>query len=172
MKKLFSSTRLCGIKVTIRIVGRKGGSEKWVEDGCEMYVKRLKPANVDLVTEWHKSNELLIKGVESDWSKNFPVVLLDPKGKKFSSEKFSAEFYRLAEQGGSRLVYVIGGAEGLPDELRSSSQSELLSFSDMTFTHQFSRLVLSEQIYRASEIVSSPRRENREHHRILACDIH
>ena len=109
MHKVFSRTRLYGIKVTIRIVGRKGGGEKWIEDGCDMYVKRLKPANVDLVTEWHKSNEALIKGIESDWSKNFPVVLLDPKGKKFSSETFSAEFYRLAEDGGSRLVYVIGG---------------------------------------------------------------
>lgn len=107
--KRFPRTSLFGIKVTIRIVGRKGGSEKWVEDGCDMYIKRLKPANVELVTEWHKTDEALIKGVQSDWSKNFPVVLLDPKGKKFSSEKFSTEFYRLAEQGGSRLVYVVGG---------------------------------------------------------------
>ena len=107
--KSFPRTRLFGIKVTIRIVGRKGGSEKWVEEGCDMYVKRLKPAGVELVTEWHKSNEALVKGVHSDWNKNFPVVLLDPKGKKFSSENFSTEFYRLAEQGGSRLVYVIGG---------------------------------------------------------------
>lgn len=142
---------LSAIKVTIRIVGRKN-SERWIEDGCDMYLKRLKPANVDLVTEWHKSNEALIKGVQSDWDKNVPVVLLDPKGKKSSSEKFSSEFYRLAEQGGSRLVYVIGGAEGLPEELRSNGKSKLFSLSDMTFTHQFARLLLIEQIYRASEI--------------------
>jgi hypothetical protein len=100
---------LFGVKVTIRIVGRKG-SEKWIEDGCEMYRTRLRtPANVELTTEWHKTNEALVKGVESDWNKNVPVVLLDPKGKKHSSESFSSEFYRLVEEGGSRLVYVIGG---------------------------------------------------------------
>lgn len=142
---------LSAIKVTIRIVGRKN-SERWIEEGCDMYLKRLRPANVDLVTEWHKSNEALLKGVQSDWDKNVPVILLDPNGKKSSSEKFSSEFYRLVEQGGSRLVYVIGGAEGLPNELRSNAKSKLFSLSDMTFTHQFARLLLIEQIYRASEI--------------------
>jgi hypothetical protein len=75
-----------------------------------MYRTRLRtPANVELTTEWHKTNEALVKGVESDWSRNVPVVLLDPKGKKHSSESFSSELYRLVEEGGSRLVYVIGG---------------------------------------------------------------
>ena len=103
-----TQSRLCAIKVTIRIVGRKN-SEPWIEDGCDMYLQRLKPANIDVTTEWHKTNQALVKGVESDWNKNVPVVLLDPKGKKFTSEKFSSDFYQLVERGGSRLVYVIGG---------------------------------------------------------------
>lgn len=102
------NTRLYGLKVTIRIVGRKG-TEKWIEDGCEVYSTRLKPANIELNTEWHKSNEALVKGVQSDWSKNIKVVLLDPKGQKLTSESFTLDFYRLLEQGGSRLVYAIGG---------------------------------------------------------------
>lgn len=105
-------SRLFAIKVTIRIVGRKN-REQWIEDGCDMYLQRLKPANIDLATEWHKTNDALVKGVQSDWNKNVPVVLLDPKGKKCTSEKFSSDFYQLAERGGSRLAYVIGGVSFL-----------------------------------------------------------
>mmetsp|Transcript_37736 Transcript_37736/g.78337 ORF Transcript_37736/g.78337 Transcript_37736/m.78337 type:complete len:93 (+) Transcript_37736:55-333(+) len=61
------STRLFGIKATIRIVGRKT-SEKWIEDGCKMYETRLKPNNVDVQTEWCKTNDALIKNVKSDVS--------------------------------------------------------------------------------------------------------
>jgi len=58
---------LFGIKATIRIVGRKT-SEKWIEDGCKMYETRLKPNNVDVQTEWCKTNDALIKNVKSDVS--------------------------------------------------------------------------------------------------------
>jgi len=90
-----------------------------------------------------------------------PIVLLDPFGKETTSEVFTEKFYNWVEQGGSRIVFVIGGAEGLPPELRSGSALDshqkpiLISLSQLTFTHQFARLVLIEQIYRASEIVSS-----------------
>jgi len=89
-----------------------------------------------------------------------PIVLLDPFGKETTSEVFTEKFYNWVEQGGSRIVFVIGGAEGLPPELRSGSALDshqkpiLISLSQLTFTHQFARLVLIEQIYRASEIVS------------------
>lgn len=52
--------------------------------------------------------------------------------------------------GGSRLVFVIGGAEGLPPSLKKSK--ELWSLSKLTFTHQWARVLLTEQIYRATEI--------------------
>jgi len=148
---------LSAIKATIRIVGRRS-SEKWIEQGCQMYETRLKPNNVDVSTEWCKSNDALIKNVKSDAHKSTtPVILLDPFGKEMSSEEFTSNFYQWVEQGGSRIVFVIGGAEGLPDELRSgrplNGQNPILySLSQLTFTHQFARLVLIEQIYRASEI--------------------
>ena len=106
----YATSRSClsAIKVTIRIVGRKN-SEKWIEEGCDMYITRMRPSNIELATEWHQTNDALVKGVQSDWDKDVPVVLLDPKGKKSTSEKFSSNFYELAERGGSRLVYVIGG---------------------------------------------------------------
>jgi len=62
--------------------------------------------------------------------------------------------YNWLELGGSRLVFVIGGAEGLPHELKYGLKNghNLLSLSKLTFTHQFARTLLMEQIYRASEI--------------------
>ena len=138
------------LKTTIRIVGKKN-SEKWIEEGCNVYQKRLQSANVDVTTEWHRSNDSLIKGVESDVSKSFSVILLDPGARELSSEDLSSSFYKWMEEGGSRVVFVIGGFDGLPPELLDS-QAERISLSKLTFTHQFARLVIMEQIYRASEI--------------------
>jgi len=151
-----STTRLHGIKATIRIVGRKT-SEKWIEEGCKMYETRLRPNNVDVVTEWCKNNDALIKNVQNDAERSTPIIMLDPFAKESSSEVFTDRFYKWVEKGGSRVVFVIGGAEGLPEELRSgkalgNQKPILYSLSQLTFTHQFARLVLVEQIYRASEI--------------------
>ena len=153
-----TTTAVFGVKVTLRIVGKRTGGEKWIDQGCQMYETRLKPNNIDLVTEWYKTNEALVKNVQADIAKSTPTILLDPTvGKQTSSQVFSKQFYQWAEKGGSRLVFVIGGAEGLPPELfTTASSSEWVSYwslSQLTFTHQFARLLLFEQIYRASEIV-------------------
>jgi 23S rRNA (pseudouridine1915-N3)-methyltransferase len=54
--------------------------------------------------------------------------------------------------GGSRLAFVIGGAEGLPASIKGSRQYEFWSLSKLTFTHQWARVLLTEQLYRATEI--------------------
>jgi 23S rRNA (pseudouridine1915-N3)-methyltransferase len=151
-----------GLKVNIRIVGRKSGSEAWLEDACDMYLTRLRPSGVEVDTTWHKDNPSLIKGVETDASKGNIIVLLDPLGKTKTSEQFSEDLYEWLDRGGSRMSFVIGGAEGLPSELKypaasgggggGKKPSILISLSSMTFTHQFARLLLIEQIYRGTEI--------------------
>jgi hypothetical protein len=105
------STLYMGMKVTIRIVGKKTGGEPWLADACSMYETRLRPANIDIDTHWHKNNEGLVKGVEGDYTKGVPIVLLDPLGKTRSSEKLATDFYDWIEQGGSRLIFVIGGGK-------------------------------------------------------------
>jgi len=145
-------TLTMGLEVKIRIVGRKSGGEKWLESSYSTYETRLKSTNLKVTTNWHKNDEELIKNIDSDNSKNHPVVLLDPLGKMCTSEKFSDDMYKWLEEGGSRLTFVIGGAEGLPEVLKSTYASRMLSLSSLTFTHQFARILLMEQIYRASEI--------------------
>lgn len=149
-----SSNKLyMGLQVKIRIVGRKNGGEKWLDQSYSTYETRLKPTNLDVTTHWHKNDEELLKNIESDISKNHKVILLDPLGKMCTSEVFSDNMYKWLEIGGSRLTFCIGGADGLPTELRDgTNKSDMFSLSSLTFTHQFARILLMEQIYRASEI--------------------
>lgn len=149
-----SSQLYMGMKVNIRIVGRKS-SEPWLEEGCEMYETRLRPSNVEVETTWHKDNPALVKGVEGDISKGHSVVLLDPTGATKTSERFADDMYEWLDRGGSRLSFVIGGAEGLPSELKyppHRPKPVMISLSALTFTHQFARMLLIEQVYRATEI--------------------
>lgn len=147
-----TNTLSMGLEVKIRIIGRKSGGEKWLESSYSTYETRLKSTNLQVTTQWHKNNDELIKNIDGDSSKNHVIVLLDPLGKMCTSEKFSDNMYKWLEEGGSRLTFVIGGAEGLPDEIKSTYGSRMLSLSSLTFTHQFARILLMEQIYRASEI--------------------
>ena len=68
-------------------------------------------------------------------------ILLDPAGKALDSKKLTALFDR-------DLVFVIGGADGLPPEWRARGDL-LLSLSALTMPHELARVMLAEQIYRA-----------------------
>ena len=74
-------------------------------------------------------------------------VLLDPAGKTWTSAQFTS-LVEKAENEARDLVFVIGGADGLPSEWRPKADV-LLSLSAMTFPHELARAMLAEQIYRA-----------------------
>lgn len=74
-------------------------------------------------------------------------VLLDPAGKPWNSSQFTA-LVEKAENEARDLVFVLGGADGLPPEWRPKADL-LLSLSPMTFPHELARAMLAEQIYRA-----------------------
>lgn len=100
---------------------------------CEM--REIHPVRFDL---WTKHADSL-------------KVLLDPDGKRFDSLRF-AGFVRDAEERARDLVFVIGGAEGYPPGWREKADL-LLSLSTMTFPHEFARVMVAEQIYRAFTIL-------------------
>lgn len=131
------------LKLKIISIGKT--KEDWLEQALAEYVKRLKPY-LSIEWIWAKDNPHLIELVEKE-----PLAIaLDPTGQHMTSEQFSSFLIQSWEKGGARLTFVIGGAEGLPIELKNSLQ--LVSLSKMTFTHQMTRLILVEQIYRAMEI--------------------
>jgi len=130
------------IKISILSVGKT--KEKWLEEACNEYIKRLK-SSLHITYLWARDDVQLIEWANKE---NF-IVCLDPKGALLSSEELSVFLEKSWTAGGSRLCIVIGGAEGLPLELKSRP---LISLSRLTFTHQITRLILLEQIYRSLEI--------------------
>jgi len=74
-------------------------------------------------------------------------ILLDPAGKALKSEQF-AQLIAKAEQESRDLLFLVGGANGLPDAWRERG-GMLLSLSVLTFPHELARAMAAEQIYRA-----------------------
>jgi 23S rRNA (pseudouridine1915-N3)-methyltransferase len=80
------------------------------------------------------------------------VVALDVAGRSMTSEAFARWLESRATRGKGKVVFLIGGAEGLPPEIVASAD-EKLSLSAMTFPHRLARLILVEQLYRAVTIL-------------------
>jgi len=81
------------------------------------------------------------------------VVLLDAAGKQFTSQQFARWLGDLRDHGARELVFLCGDAEGFPGELRASAKQKI-SLSTLTMPHEFARVVLAEQIYRAFAILA------------------
>jgi 23S rRNA (pseudouridine1915-N3)-methyltransferase len=79
------------------------------------------------------------------------VWVLDERGKQLTSPALAAQINVQQYQGVQRLVFVIGGAYGVDDNLRERANF-VWSLSELVFPHQLVRLVLVEQLYRATEI--------------------
>lgn len=131
-------------KVKIFSIGKN--KAQWLDDGVEEYTRRLKPI---LSIEWilSKNDAQLAVLLE----KEEKYICLDPRGVQLTSEKFSDYLHKQLLNHGSRLSFVIGGAEGIPEKIKLNSFS-LLSLSTLTYPHQLTRIIFLEQLYRAVEI--------------------
>ncbi|MBV9066931.1 MAG: 23S rRNA (pseudouridine(1915)-N(3))-methyltransferase RlmH [Methylobacteriaceae bacterium] len=78
---------------------------------------------------------------------------LDETGASLASENFAREIAKLRDDGNACLAFAIGGADGLDDSLRQRANSKI-AFGAMTLPHQLVRVLLVEQIYRATTILS------------------
>jgi 23S rRNA (pseudouridine1915-N3)-methyltransferase len=134
-----------GLRVKIVSVGKT--KEKWLQSAVDLYVQRLRSV-VEIDCVWVRDDDALVSAVAKC---NEPAIILDERGSQSTSVEFATRMYAGLEEGGSRLTFFIGGAEGLPAELKAD-RKRLLSLSRLTFTHQMARLLLVEQIYRATEI--------------------
>lgn len=81
------------------------------------------------------------------------IVLLDAAGKQFTSLQFAKWLGDLRDRGTRDLVFLCGDAEGFPHELRERAKQKI-SLSTLTMPHEFARVVLAEQIYRAFAILA------------------
>jgi 23S rRNA (pseudouridine1915-N3)-methyltransferase len=81
------------------------------------------------------------------------IVLLDAAGKQFTSQQFAGWVADLRDRGSREIVFLCGDASGFPEELRALAKHKL-SLSTLTMPHEFARVVLAEQIYRAFAILA------------------
>ena len=154
---------LSSMKITVLVVGKT--DEKYIKEGCDIFAKRLKHytkfeyVEIPNNKKWNalapderkkREGEQILKQLDNT---DF-LMLLDEKGKQFTSRKFSKFIEQKTVQGTRRLVLVIGGAFGFSDEVYARAKDQL-SLSAMTFSHQMIRVFLFEQIYRAYTIMKN-----------------
>ena len=81
------------------------------------------------------------------------VCALDERGRRLQSPKFADQLGKWRDQGQSDVAFLIGGADGLSQDLRNGADF-VLSFGEMVWPHILVRVMLSEQIYRAASILA------------------
>ena len=139
------------MKIILIVVGKL--KERFLIEGVAEYLKRLRKFATIEVREISEQRTVEEEGQKllSLVPQNSWLCVLDVTGAPLNSEDFAKKIAALALDGISNLTFVIGGAFGLSDELRRAANFRL-SLSQMTFTHQLARLILTEQIYRAFKI--------------------
>ncbi len=150
------------VKINFVVVGKN--KHDWLTQGLNHYQKLLRKYQVDLdfkvvkdekIDEKKDSELVLDKEAERIFkhlSQDSYRVALDPSGSLLSSDNLAHLFEDQLNRGKSCFVFIIGGASGLSGKIVKNCQFRL-SLSRMTFTHQLSRLVLAEQIFRAFSII-------------------
>ena len=106
-------------------------------------------------TEAHEmaSEDALLELTEPKGGRTRPVlVLLDARGRQFTSEEFAELLSDQQDRGTQNLFFAIGPADGFSDKARGAADL-VLSFGKMTLAHELARIVLLEQIYRAFTIL-------------------
>ena len=138
----------------IRIVCVGKIKEKFYRDAIDEYMKRMGKYHKIEIVEVSDSNmrseasEILKKINSKDY-----VVTLELEGKILSSLELS-NFLDKTLISNSVITFVIGGSDGLDDEVKRRANYKL-SFSRMTFPHQLFRVILLEQIYRSFKIINN-----------------
>ena len=85
---------------------------------------------------------------------NAPIIALDELGKTLSSVELSKNIEKLQQIKSGKVQFIIGGADGLDDDIRARADL-ILSFGRLTWPHMLARVMLVEQIYRATLIMSN-----------------
>ncbi len=106
--------------------------------------------NLSIEQQRQKEGEALLKNTTS----SDVLLLLDEKGKQFTSKEFSFELQKRMNSGIKHLVFAIGGPYGFSKAVYQRAQQKI-SLSKMTFSHQMVRLFIVEQLYRAFTILSN-----------------
>lgn len=148
------------MKIKIITLGKI--KEKYLKSGIDEFLKRLTPyASVSVVElnpieikDENLKDKILLDEGEKILSNIKPldfVITLEIEGQQFSSEDFAQKIKDLTNNGTQEIVFVIGSSCGIGKNVSTRANLKM-SMSKMTFLHEFARLILIEQIYRAFKI--------------------
>ena len=151
------------MKIRVFAIGKI--KEKYLKDGIEEYVNRIRPySQIEIVEVNDESlpdnpnDSEIKKAIDKEGEKVLKLLKpsdyligLDLNKKELNSVEFAAFLEKKFVLGGSNISFVIGGSYGLSDDLKKRC-NDSISLSKMTFLHQMTRLILLEQIYRAFKI--------------------
>ncbi len=152
---------LWNMKIKLMAMGRT--SEKYLVEGIAEYQKRLRrywPFEYMVVPDLKGSGKMPAAQVKIEEGKRLMqhlassdhLVLLDEKGKNFTSPEWAAWMQKKANTGLKTMVLAIGGPYGFSEEVYARC-NEKLALSTLTFSHQMVRLFAIEQIYRGMTIL-------------------
>lgn len=151
------------MKITVISVGKI--KEKYFSDAikeyskrlskyCKLYEETIPDERADDNFSSSEIEQVKIKEGQKILNRipqNSYIIVLDIKGIHINSEEFAKKIDTLSVNGVSNITFIIGGSNGLWEEVISRADF-LLSFSNMTFPHQLFKVILFEQIYRAFKI--------------------
>ena len=151
------------MKITLLAIGKT--DDKKLIELTEVYIKRLqhyvgfsfeiipdikKAKNLSEAQQKQLEGEEILKRTQTSDA----LILLDEKGKTFTSVKFSQYLQKHMNSGLKNLIFVIGGPYGFSEEIYARANGKV-SLSAMTFSHQMVRLFVVEQIYRGFTILKN-----------------
>jgi 23S rRNA (pseudouridine1915-N3)-methyltransferase len=150
------------MKIKLLVIGKT--DDKSLQSLMQLYEKRIKGFvgfDFDVIPDIKNTKKLsenqqkqkegdllLAKLNTSDY-----VVLLDEKGKEFTSVKFAAFLQKQMNSGIKQLVFIIGGPYGFSQAVYQRANQKI-ALSQMTFSHQMVRLIFLEQLYRGYAIIN------------------
>ena len=130
----------------IRVIAVGKVRKRWIQDGLDVYLKRLPGLVVSELKDSNPQREA--EAILAELRPEERLVVLCEEGELLASEALAQ---RLQGTGSERLAFVIGGGDGLDTALKARA-SWRLSLSPLTFPHELARLLLLEQLYRALSI--------------------
>ncbi|MAP93458.1 MAG: 23S rRNA (pseudouridine(1915)-N(3))-methyltransferase RlmH [Ponticaulis sp.] len=147
------------MKITLITVGRiKRGPEREMIDD---YLARAKVLGRQLGVRDVLEIEVEAGGRQADEADALlaklpdgaQVMLLDERGKDWTSIAFSQHLEKLKDQGCQDLVFMIGGADGFTDAIKNAHHQKI-RLGSLTWPHKLVRVLASEQIYRALSLMA------------------
>ena len=148
------------MEISLIVIGKTNA--RYLQEGIDEYIKRLKhyiPYSITVLPDIKNTKKLTEEQQKEAEEKLMLdalkpgdcLVLLDERGKEFTSVAFADYLQRKMNAGLRRLVFVIGGPYGFSQSVYDRAD-EKISLSKMTFSHEMIRLFFTEQIYRAMTI--------------------